>query len=113
VTLAYLRRPVWWLAALPLAALVANTVAGRSGLVDLWRLYHDRAALDEEVYRLLRQNDDLRQRILTLRRSDRDLERLARRQLGLVRDDEIVYRFHPRPAASPHESSRSSRVSPP
>ncbi|HSD10990.1 MAG TPA: septum formation initiator family protein [Candidatus Binatia bacterium] len=93
---AVLRRPASALAALLLAALLGSSLFGSGGLVDLWRLRSERAALGEDVFGLLAKNDELRRKILRLRRSDRALERLARQELGLVRDDEIVYRFRPR-----------------
>lgn len=93
---AIVRRPATRLAAVLLGALLGSCIFGAGGLLDLRRLQGERAALGEEAFRLLGKNDDLRQRILRLRRSDRVLERLARQELGLVREGEIVYRFHPR-----------------
>lgn len=84
------------MAALLLGALLGSCIFGAGGLLHLGRLHTERVALGEEAFRLLSKNDDLRQRILRLRRSDRVLERLARRELGLVRDGEIVYRFRSR-----------------
>ncbi len=68
--------------------------------MQLWRMQAERSALGEEASRLLVKNDDLRRTILHLRRSDRGLERLARERLGLVRDGEIVYRFHSQAGAA-------------
>jgi cell division protein FtsB len=95
-----LRRPALALAALLLAGLLGSSVFGSGGLVQLWRLSVERSALGDEAFRLLAKNDDLRRKILRMRRSDRVLERLARQELGLVRDGEIVYRFRSRGAAS-------------
>ena len=83
-----------------LVALLGSCIFGGGGLLQLWRLATERRDLGEETYRLLAKNDELRQTILRLRRSDRALERLARRELGLVRDGEVVYRFRSRPAAA-------------
>jgi cell division protein FtsB len=81
-------------AALLLTALLGSSIFGSGGLLQLWRMHAERSALGEEALHLLVKNDDLRRTILHLRRSDRSLERLARERLGLVRDGEIVYRFH-------------------
>jgi len=94
---ALLRRPAIAFAAVLFAALVVASIFGSGGLVQLWRLRTERAALGEEAFTLLAKNDALRRQILHLRRSDRALERLARQELGLVRDGEIVYRFRARP----------------
>jgi cell division protein FtsB len=99
-----LRRPALALAALLLAGLLGSSVFGSGGLVHLWRLSAERTTLGDEAFRLLAKNDDLRRRILGMRRSDRVLERLARQELGLVRDGEIVYRFRNRGESSTNPS---------
>jgi len=76
-----------------IGGLLVSSIVGTGGLLHVWRLRAERGALGEDVFALLHKNDGLRRKILGLRRSDRQLERLARQQLGLVRDGEIVYRF--------------------
>ena len=83
-----------------LVGLLGSCIFGSGGLLQLWHLRTERSALGEETYRLLTKNDELRQAILRLRRSDRALERLARQELGLVRDGEVVYRFRRPPVVS-------------
>jgi cell division protein FtsB len=87
------RGPIFWLAAILLTALVGNALIGDGGLIELAKLSAERRELGEDVFELLRSNDDLRRKIRLLRDSPRSLERLARRELGLVRPGEIVYRF--------------------
>jgi cell division protein FtsB len=108
------RRPATGFATLLLTALLLSSVFGSGGLVQLVQLHQERRALGEQAFALLEKNDDLRRGILQLRRSDRVLERLARQELGLVREGEIVYRFRApespatddvTPAASFDESS--------
>lgn len=93
---AFLRRPKFWVVAVPLAGLLAGSVVGNGGLLELWRLRQERDALAASLFELMRENDELRREIVALRKSDRVLERLARRELGVVRDGEIVYRFRAR-----------------
>jgi len=88
-----------------LVALLGSCVFGGGGLLQLWRLADERGELGQETYRLLAKNDELRQTILRLRRSDRALERLARQELGLVRDGEVVYRFRSRPVTAVDSSA--------
>ena len=95
-----LRRPALVVAAVLLAGLLGSSIFGSGGIVQLWRLSAERAALGDEAFRLLAKNDELRRKILRMRRSDRELERMARQELGLVRDGEIVYRFRSRSATS-------------
>jgi cell division protein FtsB len=100
-----LRRPAIAIATTIFAALLGSCIFGAGGLLQLWRLADERSQLTQETYRLLEKNDELRQSILRLRRSDRALEKLARRELGLVRDGEVVYRFRSRPGFVPDEAS--------
>jgi cell division protein FtsB len=100
-----LRRPAIAIASLLLAVLLGSCMFGAGGLLQLWRLAEERSELGQETYRLLAKNDELRQSILRLRHSDRALERLARQELGLVRDGEVIYRFHSRPAAAPSDGA--------
>jgi cell division protein FtsB len=71
------------------------TAVGERGVLHLWRLRGEKAKLDEENYRLQRENETLRQRISKLRNDNSYLEKLAREELNLVRPGEIIYRFPP------------------
>jgi cell division protein FtsB len=71
------------------------TAVGDRGVLHLWRLREEKAKLDEENYRLQRENEDLRQRISKLRNDNFYLEKIAREELNLVRPGEIIYRFPP------------------
>jgi len=88
-----LRRATPWLAALPLFGLLTSAIFGNGGLFELRRVRRERDVLSEEVFRVLNANETLRAQIRALRTSDRLRERLARLELGLVREGEIVYRF--------------------
>jgi len=69
------------------------TTFGERGLLHLWRLSEAKRKLDDKNFQLQRSNAMLRERIHRLRHDDRHLEKLAREELGLVREGEIVYRF--------------------
>ena len=71
------------------------TTFGERGLLHLWRLSEDKRKVDEKNFQLQRRNEILRERIHRLRHDDRFLEKLAREELGLVREGEILYRFAP------------------
>ncbi|MFQ5850195.1 MAG: septum formation initiator family protein [Candidatus Binatia bacterium] len=80
-----------------LAALLATfslfTTFGDRGLLHLWRLSKAKGRLDRKNLRLQRENEILRKRIDRLRHDYRYLEKIAREDLGLVQQGEIVYRF--------------------
>lgn len=90
------RLPRRWLIYL-LSALIVSlsvvTVIGERGAVHLWRLRGEKNRLDEQNYRLQKENEALRQRIARIRNDNYYLEKLAREELNMVRPGEVVYRF--------------------
>lgn len=78
--------------------LAASAVLGTHGVRHLRQLEDERQHLGEEAVGLLQRTAALRDEITRLRSDDDHLEGLARRELHLVRPDEIVYRFR-RPTA--------------
>ena len=96
-------------------SLCVLTAVGERGVLHLWRLRGEKARLDEENYRLQKENEGLRQRISKLRNDNFYLEKMAREELNLVRPGEIIYRFPPSEAkknsgasGDPAESSPST-----
>jgi cell division protein FtsB len=85
-------------------AMATITVFGTDGVVHLDRLRRDRRRLEERAFALLQRNADLSTQITRLAKDDRHLESVARKQLGLARADEIVYRFE-----GPREHAPSAR----
>jgi cell division protein FtsB len=83
---------------LGILAVAGSVLAGRNGLTQLVTLRGERERLGREAVALLERNQELRDEIQHLQADDRYLEAFARRELGLVRGDEVVYHFH-RPAA--------------
>ena len=75
------------------AALGAFTAFGTNGFTRLAELRDCKRVLTDRAFRLLQENEDLREQITKFHQDDNHLEGLARSQLGLVRDREIVYQF--------------------
>ncbi len=99
------RWPLYLFGAL-IALLTLVTVVGERGALHLWRLRGEQTALDEQNYRMQKENEALRQRIWRIRNDNYYLEKLAREELNLVRPGEVIYRF-------PTPESRTARQSPP
>lgn len=78
-----------------LFAFLLFTVLGERGVFHLWRLRGEKIQLDEKNFALQKENDALRDRVDRIRSDDRYLEKLAREELGLIRQGEMVYRFAP------------------
>jgi len=71
----------------------ASALIGEHGIPHLIGLRAEREDLGRTAFALLEENARLRDELRRLKKDDLYLEQLARRQLGLVRPGEIVYRF--------------------
>jgi cell division protein FtsB len=83
------------------AGVVVSAFAGEHGVAHLLRLRAARRALADSHFHLLAENARLRRDIERLRTDDLFLEELARRELGLVRPNEVVVRTAPAGGATP------------
>lgn len=107
--------PAWWpvyLTGALILSLSLVTVIGERGALHLWRLRGEKARLDEQNYRLQKENEALRRRVQRLRTDDDYLEKVAREELNLVRPGEIVYRFPSRTNREPASSTNGPASQP-
>lgn len=75
-------------------------VGGNYGWYNMWQLKQDKSRLEEEISRLEARKLDLASDLELLKDTPGDdtrlrfeMERLAREKHGLVRKDELIYRF--------------------
>ena len=81
------------LALLFLGLVLAWLGFGERGFIHLYRMDGERQTYLEKINKLERENRELLDEIQRLR-SDREyVENLGRREMGLVKEDEIMYRF--------------------
>jgi cell division protein FtsB len=73
--------------------LLGFALFGDRGILRALQAGRQKAVLQEEVRQLEAANAELRQEIESLRNDRRYLEAIARRELGMVKDDELVYQF--------------------
>lgn len=66
---------------------------GERGFIHLYRMEKDRQAHVKRILTLEKENHALLEEIKRLRTDKDYLESLARTELGLVKDNEILYRF--------------------
>jgi cell division protein FtsB len=88
-----------WIVAGLLALLVVAAIVGDNGMLHLWRLRAELAALQRDVQALEAENEQLSRNIGELRDNPEVIERIAREELGLVRPGERVLRFPRTPRA--------------
>jgi cell division protein FtsB len=94
------------LALLFLGLLVAWLGFGERGFIHLYRMDRERQTYLERINTLERENRELLDEIQRLR-SDRDyVENLGRRELGLVKEDELMYRFGPKKEAEKEKQKK-------
>ena len=90
-------RPEGWRFNLWPLALVAVILGfaffGDRGILHMLKLTNQKAALEDTLDALKVQNETLRIEIASLRNDRRYIEKVARTELGMVRDDELVFQF--------------------
>lgn len=85
-----------WLPLGVVGLVLAFALFGDRGFLYLFKLKRQQAELQEQLSQIETVNDGLRREIASLSYDRQHLERLAREQLGMVREDEIVYQFSTR-----------------
>jgi cell division protein FtsB len=83
------------LALLFVGLLVAWLGFGERGFIHLYRMDRERQTYLERINTLERENRELLDEIQRLRSNREYVEELGRRELGLVKEDELMYRFAP------------------
>ncbi len=96
-----------WLPLGVVGIVLAFALFGDRGFLYLFKLKRQQAELQGQLAQVEAVNDGLRREIASLGYDRQHLERLAREQLGMVREDEIVYQF----SSAKHTASPVSAVS--
>lgn len=83
-----------FVAILLLGLLIAWLGFGERGFIHLYRMEKERQAYLERIKKLEKKNHELLEEIHQLRTDSEYVESVARRELGLIKDNEILYRFN-------------------
>jgi len=86
--------------------LAAFLFFGQRGLAHLVILQEQFANLEADNQRIVHENERLRQEVELLKDNLAYIEDIARKQLGLVKNDELVYQLQPDDTAQPGSDSR-------
>lgn len=86
-------RRTWLIPGACLAFILFFTVFGERGLLRIYEMRRERQRIDNKVADLHLENQKLRLSIEALRSDRHQLERIARKELGLVKPNEIIYQF--------------------
>ena len=76
-----------------LSLIIAWLGFGERGFIHLYRMEKERQAYLEKIHHLEKKNQELLGQIERLRKDKEYIESVARRELGLVKENEIIYRF--------------------
>jgi cell division protein FtsB len=71
------------------------TVFGERGLLRIYHLSQEKKQIEQKVAALQAENEQLKREIEALKSDRRYLESIARKDFGLVRQNEIIYQFPP------------------
>ena len=77
-----------------LGLMIAWLGFGERGFIHLYRMEKERQAHLERIHRLEEENRRLLEEIKRLAEDKAYIEKLARRELGLVKEGEVLYRFN-------------------
>jgi len=100
-------RPPLWMG-IVIVLLFALAFLGERGIMRTFRMLEYRAELQERIDQLEADNRELRHEIERLRNDYFYLEGLARKNLGMVKEDELVYQFPRTPDSAPANTSDKS-----
>lgn len=88
-----LQKKMYFIPAGCLAFILFFTVFGDKGLLRIYELKQDKQRIDSRLVDTRSENERLKQEIVALKSDRRYLESIARKDLGLVRSNEVIYQF--------------------
>jgi cell division protein FtsB len=80
---------------------------GQYGFIHLYRVGKERQAYVQKIKKLTEENQALFDEIQRLRKDPKYVERVARKELGLLKENEVIYRFRDdkKPKTEPDSST--------
>jgi cell division protein FtsB len=89
------RRKILFLLLAFLLILGLLTVFGEKGILHLLRLQKELVQIKEENKKVEEENEKLKEEVRRLQYEKRYIEEIARRELGMVKEGEVIYQFDP------------------
>ncbi len=71
------------------------TFFGEKGIFHLFRLQKELARIKEENQKVEEENQKLKEEVRRLQQEKRYIEEIARKELGMVKEGEVIYQFDP------------------
>jgi len=92
--------------------LALSTTVGEHGLLHLRKLHQEQRSLETEAVTLLRENEEMRERIARLQKDDEFFEKVVREELKFVKKGELVYLFRSPPESPEQEEEKRGKNGP-
>ena len=83
----------WHLFGAAIVIIAAVAVFGDNGLIDLKRFKKERDGIISYNSALEKENVELEKKIALLKTDERYIEYVAKRELGMIGKDEVIYKF--------------------
>ena len=87
------KRRIFIVVLIALLILGVFTFFGEKGILHLLRLQKEVARINEKNIKLEEENQKLREEVKRLQSDKRYIEEIARKELGMVKEGEIIYQF--------------------
>jgi cell division protein FtsL len=87
------KRRIIFLIITPLLLIGILTFFGEKGILHLIKIRKELYRIEQENKRLEEENKKLSEEIRRLKQDKRYIEEIARKELGMVKEDEIIYQF--------------------
>jgi len=71
------------------------TFFGENGILHLLRLKKEMGQIKEANLQLEKENEVLKEEVRKLKQEKKYIEEIARKELGMVKEGEIIYQFEP------------------
>lgn len=71
------------------------TFFGENGILHLLRLKKEMGGIKEANLQLVKENEELKEEVRKLKQEKKYIEEIARKELGMVKEGEIIYQFEP------------------
>jgi cell division protein FtsB len=71
------------------------TFFGENGILHLLGLKKEMGRIKEANLQLVKENEELKEEVRKLKQEKKYIEEIARKELGMVKEGEIIYQFEP------------------
>lgn len=93
----FVRRNTIWLLVAGLVLLVLQDVLGTHGVLAMHHSMKQSADIQKEINQLNQENQNLQNRVQSLKTDPAAIERIAREDMGLARPGEYIFKIQPKP----------------